>query len=78
MIKLRGRPDYYRMVLKIHFEGDSKILNYEYEREVGHTSEDKFTSYDCGESNNHGESDEELVLMLNDEKTNTRFAKKKN
>ena len=38
-IKLRARPDYYRMVLEVHFEGDSEILNYESEREVGHTSE---------------------------------------
>ena len=35
MIKLRARPDYYLMVLKVCFEGDSEILNYEYEREVG-------------------------------------------
>ena len=40
------------MVLKVHFEGDSEILNYEYEREVGHTSEDEFTSDGCGGSNN--------------------------
>ena len=66
MIKL-----YYRLVLKVHFEGDSEIINYEYEREVGDTSEDVFTSDDIGESNNDGESDEGLVIMLSDEKTNT-------
>ena len=49
MIKLRTRPDYYRIVLKAHFEGDSEILNYEYEREVWHISEDEFTSGDVGE-----------------------------
>ena len=26
MIKLLARPDYYRMVLKIRFDGDSEIL----------------------------------------------------
>ena len=40
MIQLRARPDYYRMVLKIHYGGDSKILNNEYERDSGYTSED--------------------------------------
>ena len=70
MIKIRARPDYYRMVLMVHFEGESEILNYEYKREAGHTSEDDFTSDDVGESNNDDGSDEGLVLMLNDEKTN--------
>ncbi len=27
MIQLRARLDYYRMVLKIHYGGDSEILN---------------------------------------------------
>ncbi len=31
MIQLRARLDYYRMVLKIHYGGDSEILYYEYE-----------------------------------------------
>ncbi len=29
MIQLRAHPDYYLMVLKIHYGGDSEILNYE-------------------------------------------------
>ena len=70
MVKLRVRPDYYLMVLKVHFESDSEILNYKYERKVGHTSEDEFTSDDAGESNNDDKSDEGLVLMLKDGKTN--------
>ena len=70
MIRLRARSDYYRMVLKVHSEGDSKILNYEYEREVGHPSEDKFTSDEVGKSNNDDESDEGLLVMLSDGKTN--------
>ncbi len=44
VIQLRARPDYYRMVLKIHNGGDSEILNYEYERDSGYTSEDEFKS----------------------------------
>ena len=44
MIQLRAGPDYYRMVLKIHYGGDSEILNYEYERDSGYTSEDEFKS----------------------------------
>ncbi len=39
VITLRARLDYYRMLLKIRFKGDSEILNYEYERENGNTSE---------------------------------------
>ena len=70
IIKLRSRPDHYRMLLNVHFEGDSEILNYEYEREMGHNSEDWFTSDDFGESNNDDESDEGLVLMLSEGKTN--------
>ena len=57
-------------ILKVHFEGDSEIINYESEGEVGHTSEDKFTSDDLGDSNNDDESDEGLVLMLSGGKTN--------
>ena len=70
MVKLRVRPDYYRLVLKVHFESDSKILNHRYERKVGHTSEDESTSDDARESNNDDKSDEGLVLMLRDGKTN--------
>ncbi len=44
MVRLRERPDYNRMLLKIHFKGDSEILNYEYERGNGNASEDEFTS----------------------------------
>ncbi len=40
MIQLCTRPDYYRMVLKIRYGGDSEILNYEYERDSCCTSED--------------------------------------
>ncbi len=43
MIQLRARPDYYRMVLKVHCGGDSEILNYEYERDSGNNFEDEFT-----------------------------------
>ena len=49
MIKLRARPDYYWMVLKVHFKGDSEVLNFECESEAGHTSEDEFTSDEVGE-----------------------------
>ncbi len=52
MIQLRTRPDYYRMVLKIHYGGDSEIFNYEYERDNGDTSEDKFTSDSADEDEN--------------------------
>ena len=69
MIKLRARPDYHRMVLKVLFEGDSEILNIEYEREVGRSSEKELTSDEVGESNNDEESEEGLVLMLRDGKT---------
>ena len=58
------------MILNIHFECDSEILNHEYERELGHASEDEFTSDDVVESNNDDESDKGLVLMLRDGKTN--------
>ncbi len=33
MIKLRARPDYFLMLLRIHLQGNSKIFSYEYERE---------------------------------------------
>ena len=51
MIQLRARPDYNRMVLNIHYGGDSEIYNYEYERNSGYTVEDEFTpaSADEGE-----------------------------
>ena len=54
----------------MHFEVDSEILNYEYEREVRHTSEDDFTSDDTVESKNDDESGEEQVLKLNNRTTN--------
>ena len=48
-IQLQARPDHYRMVLKIHYGGDSEILNYEYERDNSNASEDEFTSDSAGE-----------------------------
>ena len=39
MIQIRAFPDYYRMVLMIHYGGDSEIQNYEYERDCGNNSE---------------------------------------
>ncbi len=67
MIQLRARPDYYRTVLKIHYGGDSEILNYEYERDIGNTSEDEFTSVSADEDEQEVEdSIEELVLTLNE------------
>ena len=61
------------MVLKIYLEGDSEVLNYEYELEVVHTSEDEFISDDVGESNKNNESDKGKVLLLSDGKTNTAY-----
>ncbi len=67
MIQLCDRPDYYRMIQKIHYGRDSEILNYEYERDNGNTSEDEFTSDSADEDENEIEdSVEELVLMLNE------------
>ena len=67
MIQLRARPDYYRMVLKIHYGGDYEILNYEYERDNGNTSEDEFTSDSADEEEREvKESIEELILVLNE------------
>ncbi len=72
MIQLRARPDYYRMVLKIHYGGDSEILNYEYERDGGNTSEEDFTSDSTEEDEQEIEdSIEELVLMLNEREKTT-------
>ncbi len=67
MIQLRARPDYYRMVLKIHYGGDSEKLNYEYERDCGNNSEDEFT-WDGTEEDEQEIEDsiEEQVLMLNE------------
>ena len=66
MIQLRARPNYYRMVLKIHYGGDSEILNYEYEWDNGNISEDEFTSDSADEEEQEVEdSIEELVLILN-------------
>ncbi len=72
MIQLRARLDYYRMVLKIHYGGDSEILYYEYERDNGNTSEDEFTS-DSADEDEHEVEDsiEELVLMLNEPEKKT-------
>ena len=43
MIQLLTRPEYCRMILKIHCGGEYEILNHEYERNDGNTSEDEFT-----------------------------------
>ncbi len=65
MIQLRARPDYNGMLLKIHCGRDSEILNYEYERDKGNTSEDEFTSDSADENEQVVEdSIDELVLML--------------
>ncbi len=66
MIQLRARPDYNRMVLNIHYGGDSEIHNYEYERNSGYTVEDEFTPA-CADEDEHEveESLEYLVLVLN-------------
>ncbi len=42
MTQLQACPDYYCTVLKIHYGGDSEILNYEYERYSANTFEDEF------------------------------------
>ncbi len=73
MIQLRARPDYYCMVLKIQYARDSKILNYEYERDSRNNSEDESTS-DSAEYDENEEEDsmEELVLMLNEPQKNSQ------
>ena len=70
MIKLRPRPYYFRMALKVHIEGDFEILNHEYERDLGPTSEDGFISDEIWESKNNYESGEVLVLILRNRKPN--------
>ncbi len=72
MIQLRSRTDYYRVVLKIHYGGDSEILNYEYERDSGKTSEDEHSSDSADENEQEiEESVEELGLMLNEPEKKT-------
>ncbi len=72
MIYLRARPDYYLMVLNIHYGGNSEILNYEYERNSSYTSEDELKSASVDEDEQAVEdSVEELVLMLNEPKKKT-------
>ncbi len=67
MIQLRARPDYYRMVLKIHYKVDSEMLKCEYERANRNISEDEFTSASADEDEHElEESVEELVLTLNE------------
>ena len=67
MIQLCACPDYYRMVLKIHYEGDSGILNYAYDRDSVCISQDKFTSASADEEEHKVEElVEELVLMLSE------------
>ncbi len=72
MIQLHARPDYFRMVLKIHNIRDSEILNYEYERDNGNTSEDEFTT-DSADEDEHKIVDavQELVLMFNEPEKKT-------
>ncbi len=64
MIKLRARPDHYRMRLKIHFKVDCQILNYEYERENFITSDDEFSSKESKDTSDKDDGDSELVLTL--------------
>ena len=72
IIQLRARPDYYRMVFKIHYGEDSEISNHEYERENGNTSGDEFTSDSADEDEQEvGDSIEELVLMPNEPEKKT-------
>ncbi len=67
LIQLRARSDYYRMVLRIHYGGDSEILNYEFKRDNGNTSDDEFTSNSTDEDEQEvKDSIEELVLTLNE------------
>ncbi len=54
------------MVLKIHYGGDSEILNYEYEREIGNNSEYEFTSDGVDDEDQEENSIEDMVLMLNE------------
>ncbi len=60
------------MVLEIHCGGDSEILNYEYERDGGNTSEYEFTLDSAEDDKQEIEhSIEELVLMLNEPEKKT-------
>ncbi len=72
MMQLRARSDYYRMVLKIYYAGDSEILNDEYERDNSNTSEDELTS-DSADDDEHEIEDsvEELILILNEPEKKT-------
>ncbi len=73
MIQLWARPDYCRLVLKIHYGRDSEILNYEYERDSANTSEDDFTPKRTEEDEQAIEdSIEELVMMLNEPEKRTK------
>lgn len=56
------------MLNKVHFDGESEILDYEYGYEDYHTSEDDFTSARSEHIINGGTNDE-LVLMLRYEKS---------
>ncbi len=65
MIQLPAWPDYYRILLKIHYGRDHKILNYENEGHNVNTSEEYFSSDSADEPENQLEnSKEELVQML--------------
>lgn len=67
MIQLRDRSDYYRIMIKIHFTGDSEILNYEYEYE--NKSEDEFI-YVGSEDTIDQVSEDELKVMIGHEDSN--------
>lgn len=66
MIHPRARPDYYQMLISIHFNCHSEMLNYDYEHENGHTWEDEFTTTRSNDTVDEG-SEDELVLMLRHE-----------
>ena len=73
MIRLRACPYYYCMVQKFRYGGDSEILNHEYERYSAHNSEDEFTSPIADEDEHEvQESEEELVLMVNEPEKKTK------
>ncbi len=68
MIQIRPRPYYY---LKIHYGGDSEILNCEYERGNGNISEYELTSDSADEDEwEVKNSIKELVLMLKEYEKN--------
>lgn len=63
VIELTARSVDYRMLNKVHFNGESEILNYEYWHEDYHTSEYEFPSAES-EHIISGVTNDELVLLL--------------